>query len=203
MTVLFTDPFTGTLSATNYTDEATQWSTSGGELLCGTSSFRVLNTTTSAHALLADCRLIFTRRSATFDGGVVARSTISGATSSIGNCYVINPFGTQVDVIRRIAGVNTTVAGGLTSITYANGDIFTVDVKTTGATVTFDCFINATPIGTVTDSSGLRLLNTGATGFVVFNSACRFDDFSVDDLASPVALLSPLTFQPMRTTLRL
>lgn len=203
MTVLFTDSFTGTLSATNYTDEAAQWSTSGGELLCGTSSFRVLYTTAAAHAALDTVRLTFTRRSATFDGGVVARSTISGATSSTGNCYVINPFGTQVDVIRRIAGVNTTVPGGLTSITYNNGDVFAVDVKTVGATVTFDCYINAVAIGTITDSSGLRLLNTGATGFVVFNSACRFDDYIVDDLASAVALLSPLTFQPMRTILRM
>lgn len=191
MTVVFTDSFTGTLSATNYTDEAVQWSTSGGELLCGTSSFRVCQTTLAAHPALADCRLTFTRRSATFDGGVTARGNISGPTSGVGSCYVINPFGTQVDVIRRITGVNTSVPGGLTGLTYANGDIFAVDVKTTGATVTFDCFINTIFVGTVTDNSGLRLLAAGQKGFVVFNSACRFDDFIVDDLIVPGSPMPP------------
>lgn len=186
MTVIFSDDFNrASLGTTNWSDEAGVWSIDSSiQLASSSSSFRVLNTTTNAHGALADCKLTFTRRSATFDGAVVARSTISGATSGTGSCYVINPFNNnEVDIIRRVAGVNTSI-GSITGITHANGDVIAVEVLGTGATVTFNVYKNGSLLGTVQDSSGLRIVTAGQTGFVVFTSSCRFDDYSVDDTSS-------------------
>lgn len=197
MSIIFSDDFNrASLGTTNWSDEGGVWSISGSTILAVSSAnFRVLNTTTTAHAAIADCRVKFTRASATFDGAMVVRSNVSGATSASGNCYVLNPFGTQFDVIRRIAGVNTTLSGGLTGLTSANGDVWEVLVQGTGATVTFDIYQNTNLRGQITDSGATRILVAGQTGFVTFSASSRFDDFSVDDLAGGGATI--YTRRPM------
>lgn len=202
MTVLFSDNFSAALSGTNWSDEAGVWSTGSGVLGCSTNNFRVLNTTTTAHPATADVRVSAKRSSATFDGCVLARSNVSGATSSVGNCYFLNWFDSNtLQFFRRIAGVNNQVGTDVTA-THANGDTIGLQVTGTGATVTLTAYVNGVQVGTVGDTAGTRIVVAGQTGIVGFNLNSRYDDFSVDDLASSMLpTLNPLVLT--RTILRM
>lgn len=185
MTVIFSDDFAAALNTTNWQDEAspTVWSTGSGVLACSTNNFRVLETTTTAHAAIADVLVTVKRSSATFDGCVIARSSVSDATSTTGNCYFLNAFDTNtLQFFRRIGSVNTQVGSNVTA-TFANGDTFGLKVTGTGATVTLTAYVNGIQVGTIGDTSGPRIVVAGQTGVVGFNLNSRYDDFSVDDLA--------------------
>lgn len=210
MSVVFSDAFGSALdTVTNWKDEAAVWSTSGGVLLSSTSNFRALQTTTSAHAALADCRVTARRASGTFDGCIYARGNITGATSDAGSCYMLNIFGTDQWELTRITRPSTTVnlvtAGDVGYVvTHVNGDLFGLEVTGTGATVTLKLLLNGAQVGPdVSDSGAGRITAAGQCGFRTFSTASRFDDFSVDDLVSPIAYLLPMTWTPTKTITRL
>lgn len=188
MSVVFQDPFVGTLSATNWLDEATPavWSIDTGELACSTNNFRILKTTGTAHAALVDVQVTARRASGTnFDGCVVARCTITDATSTTGSCYFLNIFGTNsVEFFRRVNSTNTQIGGTFTAA-HADGDLFSLKVIGNGATIVLTAYINGVQVATVNDTSGPRITTGGQTGLVVFHNSTRFDDFSVDNTIGP------------------
>lgn len=186
MTVIFSDDWaSGSINGTNWTDESGTWAVVAGEVRCSQAAQRHLKTTTAAHAAIADCRVTARRASAaSFDAGVVARSSITGSTPSVGSGYILNVFGTQdIDLMRRVAGVNTSIATRTSA--HADGDTFALEVTGTGATVTLKIFINGVQIGAdVADSNAARITAAGQTGHWSFAANSFMDDFSVDDLAA-------------------
>lgn len=183
MAVIFSDTFDTSINATNWTDESGQWAVVGAEVRCGQAAQRHLKTTTTAHAAIADCRVTARRASASgFDAGIVVRSNVTGSTPSTGNCYILNIFGTQdIEVIRRVAGVNTTIATRTQA--HADGDLFALEVTGTGATVTLKVFINGAQVGAnIDDTNAARITAAGQTGFWNFAINSFMDDFSVDNL---------------------
>lgn len=185
MTILFTDNFAATLSATNWLDEAAApvWSTTGGLLACSTSSLRVLKTTTSAHAALIDVKASAKRASGTnFDGCLVVRCTITDPTSTTGSGYFMNWFDANtIQIFRRVTNTNSQIGLDITA-THVNGSRLSLEATGSGATVTLNAYVDDVLVGTRTDSSGPRIVTGGQCGFFVFNNTSRFDDFEVDDL---------------------
>lgn len=184
MAILFTDNFASALNATNWLDEAVGpvWSTTGGLLACSTSNLRVLKTTTSAHAALVDVKVSAKRASATFDGCIICRSTVSDATSTTGSCYFLNWFDTNtIQIYRRVTNANSQVGTDITA-THINGSRISLEATGSGATVTLNAYVDDVLVGSRSDTSGSRIVTGGQCGFFVFNSSSRFDDFEVDDL---------------------
>lgn len=183
MTVIFSDDFSAALSGTNWSDEAGVWSTGSGVLACSTSNLRVLKTTTSAHASITDVKVSANRASATFDGCLIVRSTVAGATSNTGSCYFLNWFDTNtIQIFRRVTTTNSQIGTDITA-THVNGSKVSLQVTGSGATVTLKAFVDDVEVGSRDDTSGSRITTGGQTGFFVFSNASRFDNFSVDDLA--------------------
>lgn len=194
MAVIFSDDFNrASLGTTNWSDETGTWSIESSTILaCSTGSFRVLNTTTTAHAAIADVMVTAKRASATGDWGIIARSSMSGATSTTGNCYIFNIYETDtVEFIRRIGNTSNTIGTAFTGVPHANGDTYSLKVTGSGATVTLTGYINGVQVATVGDTAGNRITVAGQTGFVGFNSSSRYDDFSVDDLSGG-AIVNPM-----------
>lgn len=189
MTVIFSDDFASSLNTTNWLDNAAPavWSTSSGEVTCSTANFRALQTTTSAHAAIADCKVKAKIAStvATFEGAVIARSNISGAISDSGNAYILHFFTSDdVRLLRRVGGVNSSIATRTQA--FADGDTFALEVTGIGATVTLKIFHNDVQLGAdVSDAAGSRIVAAGQTGLVVFGTGVFMDDFEVDDLIDP------------------
>jgi hypothetical protein len=186
MTVIFSDDFSAaTFGSTNWSDESGTWATVTGEVRCSQAAQRQLKTTTTAHAAIADCRVTARRASgASFDAGLVVRSSITGSNPTTGNGYILNVFGTQdLELIRRVAGVNTTI--DTRTQAHADGDTFGLEVTGTGATVTLKIYINGVQVGAdVSDSNAARITAAGQTALWSFAANSFMDDFSVDDLSA-------------------
>lgn len=194
MTQVAAADFTAALDVTTlWIDEGGVWTASGGVLTPSSANFRALLARTALHAALANCDITFTRASATFDGGVLCRANISGPTSAVGDSYIYNPSGTQFEVIRRIAGVNATLAGTLTGLTANNGDVWRIRTLTTAGdvSVTFDIYQNGNLRGQIVDAGATRILVPGQTGFITFNVNSRFDNYVVDNLLGAGVVMRP------------
>lgn len=185
MTVIFSDNFNrASLGTTNWADDTGTYSIESSTVLaCSSGAFRAINTTVTAHAAIADVMVTAKRASVTFDGCLIARSSMNGATSTAGDCYFMNIFETDsLEFFRRIGSSSNLLGSTFTGVTHSNGDTFSLKVTGTGATVTLTGYINGVQVATLGDSSGARILVPGQTGFVGFNASSRYDDFSVDNL---------------------
>lgn len=194
MTVIFSDDWSsGSINATNWTDESGTWGVVTGEVRCTQAAQRHLKTTTAAHAAIADVLVTVRRASATnFDGGPVARSNVTGSSPTVGSCYLLDAFDTNtIEVYRRVTNVNTL----LTSITatHADGDLIGLRVTGTGASVLLEVLVNGVVVGSVSDSNAARITAAGQTGHWSFVASSFMDDFSVDDLASGDTLMSQIS----------
>lgn len=183
MATLFSDAF-ATLSGTNWTQEQGTWSATSNQLrVTAVNAYREIRTTTSAHAAVANCKASITRRtsSASFDAGVIVRQSGSGATTS--GYYLDAYSGNTVELFRRVAGVDTSL--GSRTTTLANGDVYTLEVSGTGATVTLKAYKNGVQLGAdFTDTNAARIVAAGQAGVIAWaNIIHDFDDFLLEDLA--------------------
>jgi hypothetical protein len=196
MTVLFSDDF-------NRADGApgSNWAQTGGgtdftivsnELTCSVSGNRSLAIASGALSDQTNYKVTWKRASGSgYDAGVFLRGSLGGTTSNTGNAYIINPFSSQIDIIRRVAGVNSTV-GSRTGLTLADGDTYAVEITGTGTTVSFQLYQNGSALGAaITDTNAARIVVAGATGIYVFQSGSMNDDVQVEDIASGDTTLTP------------
>lgn len=171
------------------------WAQSGGgtdfaivsnELTCSTSAARSIATVAgTTHADIANVKVTWKRASGSgYDAGVYVRGSFGGLTSNTGSGYIINPFNSQIDIIRRINGSNAPV-GSRTGLTLADGDIYGVQIVGTAGTVTFKLFQAGSQLGAdITDVHADRIVAPGRTGIFVFQAGSMTDDFLVEDVTA-------------------
>jgi hypothetical protein len=191
--VLFSDGFgSGTEpDATNWFESYGDWDLSSGQLINSSSAngqFNNLQTTTSAHAAVADCKVSFTRRVGTgFDAGPAARMSGSGNNGT--TCYYASfvDGSTDVGVYRRNGATDTQIGSNITGVTHANGDVLSLEVEGTSSPVTLRIYVNGVLEGSVSDSSS-PITSAGQCGIASWTNTGIFDDFQVEDLAAALSL---------------
>jgi hypothetical protein len=190
MTVLFSDDFNRAdnpvdTGNSNWDRNASTWNVSSNELQHAETSFNLapLETTTSAHAAVADCKAsIVARTGAGFNGGPVARKQ-----SGVNTYYTVRvqePNST-LTIMRLVSDADTDllIVG---SYTHTIGDKITLEVSGTGATVTLRAYRNDVQVGsTYSDTDGDRITSAGQAGAKDwdFSASNLYDDFLVEDLA--------------------
>lgn len=194
-TSLFSDDFNradnATVSATNWTENAAgDWSIVSNKVR-SVNPLTVLVTKAAAHAAIADCKVTLKRAltGTSWDVGVLVRTNSTGTTG-----YFADPLGTgpssTLDIWRIDGSLSTDVQiGGTVTVDINDGDIYALEVSGTGATVTLKAYINGVLKLTVTDSSASRITAAGQTGIINWNNTNDFDDFLVEDLLVPGAVI--------------
>jgi hypothetical protein len=139
----------------------------------------VIETTTNAHAAIADCRVTVRLVSTSCYAGPIVRwnqSTFDGYMA------VLNVTGT-ITVYRIIGGTPTSL--GTRSVTRVTGETVGLEVSGTGATVTLKVFHNGAQQGAdISDTDAARITAAGRTGVdIVAIANGEVDDFEVDDLS--------------------
>jgi len=188
MATLYSDGFAGTGAlGAEWNSNSASYDRASDELRHSDTAFQMepLETTTTAMAAVADCKVSITARTgAGFSGGPAVRKQ-----SGVADFYYlrVHEAGSGL-LVERVTDDGATEANLLTvgSYTHTIGDKLTLEVSGSGATVTLRAYRNDVQVGsTISDTDAARITAAGQTGVKAWNytDTNLFDDFLVEDLA--------------------